>query len=459
MNGNEALSIIDRILTTNHQPKLKDIQTTVVLQIWDGKSYPEIGKQLGYEPDYIKQVAAHLWQQLSKITPERVSKSNIRSILQQYQISLTKTDWGEAIDVSNFYDRQPELQILDNWITQQHCRFIGIFGWSGIGKTALSIKLAQQLESQFEYVIWRSIQQSLSFDHFLQEILLLLDIAPKSENIISEMIQRLRQKRCLLIFDGIESVLQPGDRSGLYIAGHEGYKQLFARISDENHQSCILITSREKPCEMTMREAPLSPVKSLQIQGLSLTAAQQILFDQGLSASFAQQQRLINYVHGHPLALKIVATTIQNLFSGDTLSFLTQGTMAFGSLRDLLEEQFDRLSDLQQQVMYWLAMNPQDANPSKIQAALIPSVAWPILLEALETLHNHSLISTVAQGFSLEPIILEYVLNRFVQQMENELITDQLLPSNSLPYPVNHSNNRRNQRHHKVLSKSPAIFN
>jgi hypothetical protein len=459
MNGNEALGTINRILTNNHQPKLKDIQTTVVLQIWDGKSYPEIGQQLGYEPDYIKQVAAHLWQQLSKITRERVSKSNIRTILQQYQASLTKTDWGEAIDITNFYDRQSELQTLYNWITRDHCRFIGIFGWSGIGKTALSIKLAQQLESQFEYVIWRSLPQTLSFGGLLQELLTFLEVSLKSENTISELIQGLRQKRCLLILDSIESILQPGDCSGLYMVGQERYKELFARISNENHQSCLLITSREKPGEMASREALHSPVKSLQIQGLSVTAAQKILFDQGLSASFADQQRLIHYAQGNPLALKLVATTIQNLFSGNVQSFLAQGTIAFGSLRDLLDQQFDRLSDLQQQIMHWLAMNPQNATPSKIQATLIPSVDWPTLLEALEILHNHSLIATTTQGLSLQPVIMEYVVHRFVQQMGNELITDQPPQCKPHNYRANRSITHQNHRNRESDEKSSMILN
>ena len=402
MNGQEALGIIDRILTQNHQGKLKDIQAAVVLQVWNGDSYPTIGNALGYEPDYIKQVAARIWQNLSKIAGERVSKSNIHTILQQYQTALTKTDWGEAIDVSSFYGRTSELQTLQDWILNSSCRVIGIFGWSGSGKTALSVKLAQQLAPQFEYVIWRSIRQAPNFNQLLSEILSLLTDSSASENSISKLMQQLRHKRCLLILDNLEAILQPGDRSGLYLDGYKDYGNLFERISDESHQSCLVITGREKPQGMTPREGNKSPVRSLSITGLSIIAAQQILMDRGISASLFDQQKLINYVDGNPLALKLVATTIQNLFSGNVQGFLAQNTFVFSSLQDLLTQQFDRLSDLQQQVMYYLTINPQGIMPCRLQIEMKSAVTLPILLEILETLHDRSLIKTTAQGLTAQ---------------------------------------------------------
>jgi NACHT domain len=442
MNGQEALAIIDRILIQNHQRKLKDIQSAVVLQIWDGHSYPTIGKALGYEPDYIKQVAAHLWQTLSKIAQERVSKSNIRSILQRYQISPTHTDWGEAIDVSNFYDRTTELQTLHNWIINSHCRTVGIFGWSGSGKTALSVKLAQQLTPHFEYVLWRSLRQAPPLNCLLDQILPFLNNSATPDNSISMLMQQLRQKRCLLIIDNIESILQPGDCSGLYIAGYEAYGNLLERISDESHQSCLIVTGREKPQGMTRRESNSSPVKSLRITGLSMPAAQGILHDQGISALLADQQKLINHVNGNPLALKLLAITIQNLFSGNVPEFLAQKTFVFSSLRHLLDQQFDRLSALQQQIMCELATNSMGIMPNRLQAALTPAVALPKLLEALEILHDRALIETTDQGLTQQPIIREYIIQKFTQHITDSIVADKLPPVKSPAYLGQHTFDR-----------------
>jgi WD40 repeat protein len=426
MTGQEALTIIDHLLAQNQQTTLKDIQSAVILQVWERSSYQKIGEELGYDADYIKQIAAQLWQLLSGILGTKVAKSNFQAILQRYQRSLNKTNWGEAIDVSYFYGRQNCLQTLQNWIIDGHCRVVGILGWGGIGKTALSVKIAQQLESQFEYVVWRSLRHAPTPSNLLNEILPILTGSEVPESSITSLMEQLRQKRCLLVFDNIESILQPGHQNGCFLAGYEEYGQLFERVSDESHQSCLVITSREKPNGMTLREGNNLPVRSLQLNGLPVTAAQYILVDKGIAASLLDQEKLINYVDGNPLALKLIATTIQNLFNGDIQGFLAQGTAVFGNLWNLLDQQFERLSTLQQQIMYWLAINRESVPPNRLQAELCPASTLLQLLESLETLRDRSLLETTERGLTQQPVIMEYVIERFIRQIEQEIITGQL---------------------------------
>lgn len=423
MTGQEALRIIDRLLEQNHRGKLKSIQAAIVLRVWERNTYQEIGSELDYDPDYIKQVASDLWGLLSEIVGAKVLKSNLCSILQQYQTALPHTDWGEAIDVSRFYGRETNLQTLRDWIVDSRCRVVGIFGWGGIGKTALSVKLARQVESQFEYVVWRSLQHAPTPKDLLDEILPILVGSDVQESSIPVLMQQLRQKRCLLVFDNVESILQSGDRNGCYLEGYEAYGEIFKRVSDESHQSCMVITSREKPNGITVREGVNLPVRSLQLSGLDLAAAQHILIDKGLIGSPLEQHDLINSVDGNPLALKLVATSIQNLFNGDISAFSAQGRMVFGNLWELLNQQFDRLSVLQQQVMYWLAINREGVSPDRLEAKLIPTVTLSILLAALETLRDRSLIETTEQGLTQQPVIMEYATARLIQQIEREIIT------------------------------------
>jgi WD40 repeat protein len=426
MTGQEALSIIDRLLEQHQRGSLKTLQAEIVSKVWKRDSYQEIGRDLGYDPEYIKQVASQLWRLLSEIVGERVVKGNLCAILQRYRTCLTTTNWGEAIDVSQFYGRGAELERLEQWIVDRRCRLVGVFGWGGIGKTALSVKLARQLEFQFEYVIWRSLRQAISPNDLLNEILPILTGAQVQESSIDLLMQQLQQKRCLMVFDNVESILQAGDRNGCYLAGYEAYGEIFDRISDEKHQSCLVLTGREKPNGISQREGVNLPVRSIQLTGLSIADAHHILVDKGLGSSPLAQQNLINYVGGNPLALKLVATSVQNIFSGDIEAFLAQGAAIFSNLQDLLAHQFDRFSPLQQQVMYCLAINREGVTPARLQAEFLPAITLPTLLVALETLHDRSLMETTERGLTQQPVIMEYVTNRFIDRIEREIITGEL---------------------------------
>ena len=52
-------------------------------------------------------------------------------------------------DVSIFYGRTDELEKLTQWITIDRCRLIALLGMGGIGKSALAVRLAEQLAPQF----------------------------------------------------------------------------------------------------------------------------------------------------------------------------------------------------------------------------------------------------------------------------------------------------------------------
>ena len=418
MNEQEALRVIDRLLEQQRQPRLKDLQRRVVLRVLKRNSYQFIAKELDYETDYIKHIAAGLWKLLSQLVGEKVTKGNIESILLDYWIFSPVVDWGEAIDVSQFYGREKDLQTLEDWISDR-CRLVGIFGLGGVGKTALSVKLAQQLQTKFDCVIWRSLQYAPNPKDLLNEILPILIGDRVQENSCTLLMQQLREKRCLIILDNIESILHPGEFNGEYLTGYEAYGQFFDRIADESHQSCLILTGREKPKGITIRAGVNLPVRSIQLTGLLPIDAQNILADKGVTASIDQQQALIDHLSGNPLALKISATVIQNLFAGNIQVFLAQEMLIFGKLWELFDRQFDRLSTLQQNVMYCLAMNPQGITPTQLHSELFPSVALAKLLLTLEILEDRSLIEVTDRELIQQPIIRKYLIDRLINTTTN----------------------------------------
>jgi len=70
------------------------------------------------------------------------AKTNVRS---PCIFARDRVDWGEAVDVSQFYGRQAQLAMLEEWVMQDCCRLITIMGIGDIGKTMLVTQLAEQL--------------------------------------------------------------------------------------------------------------------------------------------------------------------------------------------------------------------------------------------------------------------------------------------------------------------------
>src|SRR5260370_27222535 len=56
-----------------------------------------------------------------------------------------RVDWGEALDVPTFYDREPELATLSRWVVEEGCRLVSVLGMGVMGKSALAVRAMPQL--------------------------------------------------------------------------------------------------------------------------------------------------------------------------------------------------------------------------------------------------------------------------------------------------------------------------
>jgi len=459
MTIEEAIAIVDTAL---QHKRLSNIQEQLFRQTWEGKTYAEIAETCGYDASYIRDVGYRLWQMLTKGFGERVTKHNlqvvVRSHANRFQVShqgngvlqqeinqmmannshnptialvnphisnmsevgnvnVKRCDWGNAIDTSIFYGRTEELETGKNWMIADRCRLLGVFGIGGIGKTAFATKLAEQVQSEFTLIAWKSLRNAPTVETMLSELVSFLTnqaiatLPSDFDRLLAMLIQVLKQSRCLIVFDNVESILRSGETTGQYNEGYQGYGELFRQVGEVCHQSCLILTSREKPSEVLPPESGDLMVRSLQLSGLKEEARQ--MFREELAIA-PETRKLIDFYCGNPLALTVVSRSIYSMFDGNVQSFLDQEANVFGDIRQLIDQQYSRLSDLEQQVMYWLAIEREPITTDNLRQDIVPMVSKSQILESVISLRWRSLIEKNVNSFTQQPVVMEYMTDRLI---------------------------------------------
>ncbi len=153
-------------------------------------------------------------------------------------------------------------------------------------------------------------------------------------------------------------------------------------------------------------------IRTLTLDGLDPDAQQQILKDRGI-VNADRWVKEIAYYCGNPLYLNVIATTIEDLFGGRIDDFYQDRRLLLtNDLKLILQRQYDRLSEVERQVLQVIACQDRSISLSELIGS--SKIAPSDLLEALQSLGRRRLLdkqqTEIGVLFDLQPILKEFVL-------------------------------------------------
>lgn len=440
MDTEQALTIAANWLSAKNKC-LSPVQKAIFQQAWEGKKLMEIQVD-GYSDGHIQRILApQLWNLLREVTGEKIGIKNLKLVFEELQHRqlpkvgdenknveigekikariTSRQDWDAAPAIDIFYGRQEEIAKLQQWMIIERCKLITIFGFRGIGTTSLAVEVAKKSQSQFEFVIWRSLRFAPPLTELLADLMGVL-YGKEIENFlsvssaISQLISALEKSRCLVVLDAWQEVFSSGETAGIYREGYQEYGEFLKRVAQSNHKSCVVLTSWEKPKEIAVFERASSGVHSLQIQGLG-QAATDIFRDKNLKEQ-ERWEELIKVYRGNPFALNVVAVMIQEVFAGNVSEFLQKNTLFLGDIENLLYEQFKRLSILEKEIMVFLEKAKQPVSFTELHEQMPEQISGSKLIEFLQSLKWRCLIESFSGEnetfYSLQPMVMRYIKNQ-----------------------------------------------
>lgn len=449
MTVTEILKLADELVFASQGKHLDDLQEEIIQGVYEGKTYREIAEESQWSESRVRNIASELWKLLSKELGEDIEKANFRSTFNRLNISLSPSsqnicvNFGSQIlynskqdnqrnqinnkskiiyedltlapQIIKFYNRETELETLKNWILNQNIRLISVLGLSGIGKTVLVKRFVDLNLEQFEVIIWRSLKYPKSLDLLINDLLNVCHVEtfhttsiPKYlDDKLKKIFDLFANKKCLIILDDVQNIFITGQIAGQYQPEYQDYQNFFTMISETQHQSNIILISREQCAEMESLDQALYPIKCLELSGLDDI---NILNDTGLKNENSYLQ-LIKFYEGNLMYLKTIATLIKKNYDGQVSEFLAENTLHITSkMQFYFREVFNHLSPIEQNIVLQLIQLKMPIFREDLRQSLnLSSVDFNNYLQSLQQRYLVTKIKSDKILFNLSPVFREYV--------------------------------------------------
>ncbi len=332
---------------------------------------------------------------------------------------------GEPPQLEPFFGRNTALKQLSDWVEQENCRLILLHGRAGIGKTAIAYRLVQNIQKKRQNSIasiWLSLETAIPLAQLVNRIIEILSEGQVQQGSLEDLIRYLRQKPYLIVLDQWETILENSSLNR-YQFGYEDYQSLLDCIG-QNHQSCFVITSREK--FQCLKPTQMKKVtNSLEVTGLNYQEDRDFLKAEGLTGTEEELQQFIQ-IYNNPLILQLIADRIRTVHGGKVAPLVAKDVsiLTNSDIVQVIKDEFETLGTLEKSIIYWLAIWRNPISIEQLEFSFGDNFSMSSVTESLNFLINQrSLVKVNPQSeYYLEPVTLKEVTNLFVRNVVKELI-------------------------------------
>lgn len=114
MTSEEALKFIEAILESKTGKQLTPPEKEIIKAAWDNETYSNLAQSLYLTVGHVKDLAYILWQHLSDIFGQKITKNNLRRVIENFgnQSTLYKSEISENNDDKSYSSPPPRCNIL-----------------------------------------------------------------------------------------------------------------------------------------------------------------------------------------------------------------------------------------------------------------------------------------------------------------------------------------------------------